>query len=66
MPKTVVAYNMIKKGKNMDYETYVPCCTNDNCQCDDTKCDECDKFTPTLDYKDGVYCTWYCAKKGNK
>ena len=58
---------MIKKDKNtMYYETYVPCCTNDNCQCDDTKCDECDKFTPTLDYKDGVYCTWYCAKKGNK
>ena len=50
----------------MNYETYVPCCTTDNCQCDDTKCDECGNFPPTLDYKDGVYCTWYCAKKETK
>ena len=66
MVQTVVRSSMIKKETNMDYDVYVACCSNDNCQCDDTKCDECDKFTPTLDYKDGVYCTWYCAKKGNK
>jgi len=34
----LVYYNMIKKGKNMDYETYVPCCTNE-CKCPPTNVD---------------------------
>ncbi len=33
-----VYYNMIKKGKNMNYETYVPCCTNE-CKCPPTNID---------------------------
>ena len=33
---------------------------------DDTMCDKCGIFPPTLDYKDGEYCTWYCAKKESK
>ena len=32
----------------------------------DKKCDECGKIPAKIDYKDGVYCTWYCAKKGKK
>ena len=47
----------------MDYETYVACCSDDKCECDDTMCDKCGKFPPTLDYEGGEYCTWYCAKK---
>ena len=49
-----------------NWDTYVPCCTDDKCECDDTKCDECGNFPPTLDYNDGAYCTWYCAKKESK
>ena len=29
---------------------------------DDTMCDKCGIFPPTLDYEGGEYCTWYCAK----
>ena len=72
MPKTFVAYNMIKKenkGVFMDYDVYVACCDSEDviCGCEDTAvCDGCGKLPPRVDYKDGAYCNWYCAKKGSK
>ena len=32
----------------------------------DNKCDKCGKIPANVNYKDGKYCTWYCAKKGEK
>ena len=32
---------------------------------DSKKCDKCMKHTPTIEYKEKNYCTWYCAKKKN-
>ena len=29
-------------------------------------CDKCKKHKSTIEYKGGKYCTWYCAKKGDK
>ena len=29
-------------------------------------CDKCKKHKPQIDYKGSKYCTWYCAKKGDK
>ena len=26
-------------------------------------CDKCQKHKPVIEYKNGKYCTWYCAKK---
>ena len=70
MIQTVVRSSMIKKenkGVFMDYDVYVACCSDDNCECDPGGlCDECDKIPSSFDYKDGSYCTWYCAKKGSK
>ncbi len=30
------------------------------------KCNECGKIPATVNYKGKNYCTWYCAKKGEK
>jgi len=27
------------------------------------KCDKCKKLKAVVKYKNGNYCTWYCAKK---
>jgi uncharacterized Zn finger protein (UPF0148 family) len=40
----------MRKGKNMK----------------DNKCDECGKIPAKVNYKGNNYCTWYCAKKGEK
>ena len=29
-------------------------------------CEKCKKHKPQIKYKDKNYCTWYCAKKGDK
>ena len=29
----------------------------------DMNCDKCKKIKAVVKYKDGKYCTWYCAKK---
>ena len=29
-------------------------------------CSKCNKHKGYVEYKDKKYCTWYCAKKGNK
>ena len=29
-------------------------------------CNECGEHKATVNYNDGNFCTWYCAKKGNK
>ena len=29
-------------------------------------CNKCNKHKGYVEYKDKKYCTWYCAKKGNK
>ena len=29
----------------------------------DMNCDKCKKIKAIVKYKDGKYCTWYCAKK---
>jgi len=26
-------------------------------------CNKCKKVKAVIEYKDGKYCTWYCAKK---
>ena len=31
-----------------------------------SKCDKCGKIPAKIKYKDKEYCTWYCAKKGDK
>ena len=31
-----------------------------------SKCDKCGTHTAKVNYNDGNFCTWYCAKKGNK
>ena len=33
---------------------------------DSKKCDKCGKIPAKIEYKDKKYCTWYCAKKGDK
>ena len=53
-------------GQSKAIDLSFPTRPNDNCECDDTKSDECGNFPPTLDYNDGAYCTWYCAKKESK
>ena len=30
------------------------------------KCDKCGKIPAQVNYKGKNYCTWYCAKKGDK
>ena len=30
------------------------------------KCNKCKNLSSTIEYKGGKYCTWYCAKKGDK
>ncbi len=30
------------------------------------KCSKCGKVPATITYKDNKFCTWYCAKKGDK
>ena len=30
------------------------------------KCNKCKEHYSMLEYKGGKYCTWYCAKKGDK
>ena len=32
----------------------------------DAKCDKCGKIPAQVNYKNKNYCTWYCAKKGDK
>ena len=32
----------------------------------DNKCDKCGKIPAQVNYKNKNYCTWYCAKKGDK
>ena len=32
----------------------------------DNKCDKCGKIPANVNYKGKKYCTWYCAKKGEK
>ena len=32
----------------------------------DNKCSECGKIPASVNYKGKNYCTWYCAKKGEK
>ena len=29
-------------------------------------CNKCNKHKGYIEYKDKKYCTWYCAKKGDK
>ena len=29
-------------------------------------CEKCEKHSSKITYKDKNYCTWYCAKKGDK
>ncbi len=29
-------------------------------------CNECGTHKSTINYNDGNYCNWYCAKKGDK
>jgi len=30
------------------------------------KCNKCKEHNSMLEYQGGKYCTWYCAKKGDK
>ena len=30
------------------------------------KCNKCGYIPAKIEYKDKKYCTWYCAKKGDK
>ena len=32
----------------------------------DNKCSKCGKIPAKVNYKGKNYCTWYCAKKGEK
>ena len=32
----------------------------------ENKCDKCGKIPASVNYKGKNYCTWYCAKKGEK
>ena len=43
-----------KKGVNMGIKVF------------QEKCNKCKQHNSMLEYQGGKYCTWYCAKKGDK